>query len=407
MFPRYANATIQEALLDTRVLAIVGPRQSGKSTLARSVATGTFDYITLDDPTVLAAAQIDPVTFLRGFKRAVIDEFQRAPTLTLALKQIVDEDTTPGRFIITGSSDFLALPRATESLAGRVESIPLLPLSQGEIAGFKPPTFIDSAFAGELPKPVAKPHDLIPMVLAGGYPEAIIRTSDRRRSNWHHEYVKSIVERDVRDVASVSRLDRMPLLFELLARSSGQLVNWLSIGGQIGLDAKTVERYVGILEALFLVRRVRAWSGNEVQRLVSTPKLHFLDSGLLASTQGLTTTGLSISRVALGPALETFVFSELSKGVPFSQSKPRIQHYRDKDQVEVDFILEDAKHRLVGIEVKASSTVTGDDFRGLRKLAGYVGDRLQIGIVLYDGPRILPFGPKLYAVPLSTLWSDQ
>lgn len=410
MYPRHAEALIREALRDTRVVAIAGPRQSGKTTLARLVAMGDYDYLTLDDPTTLEAARADPVAFIRRLTRAVIDEFQRAPALALALKQVVDEDTTPGRFIITGSSDFLAMPRSTESLAGRVESITLLPLSQSEIIEAKPSSFIDAVFAGMLPESrSAAPgpsRDMAATVLTGGYPEAIARTSERRRRNWHHEYVKAILERDVRDVATVSRLDRMPLLFELLARSSGQLVNWLSLGGQIGLDAKTVERYVGILEALFLVRRVRAWSGNEVQRIVSTPKLHFLDSGLLASTMGLSTAGLGANRAPLGPALESFVLSEIVKAIPLSHAQPRILHYRDKDQVEVDFILEDAKRRLVGVEIKAASTVVNDDFRGLRKLAGYVGTRLQLGIVLYDGPRILPFGPRLYAAPLSVLWAS-
>jgi uncharacterized protein len=402
MYPRHAEVTIRAALKDTRVVAIVGPRQSGKTTLARSIADAGYDYLSLDDDTVLAAAVADPTRFIGRLDRAVIDEVQRAPALTRAIKLAVDTDRRPGRFLLTGSSDFLTTPRSIESLAGRVETVELLPLARGEILYRSPASFIDRVFAGDPPSDGV--DDILTAALTGGYPEALVRKTERRRHSWHHAYRTALLERDVADVAPIEHWDKMPVLFELLARASGQMVNWTEFGGQLGLNARTVEKYVGILEHLFLVRRIQAWSGNEVQRLVSSPKLHFLDSGLLASTLNLAAAGLEIDRRAFGPILESFVCSELIKSVPYSQTQPRIYHYRDRDQVEVDFVLEDSERRLVGIEVKSAATVTAQDFRGLKRLQNHVGKRFCAGLVLYDGQRALPFGPDLTAVPLSALW---
>jgi uncharacterized protein len=403
MYPRHAEETIRTALEDTRVVAIVGPRQSGKTTLARRITGAGYEYLSLDDATILAAAVADPTRFIGRLDRAVIDEVQRAPALTPAIKLAVDSDQRPGRFLLTGSSDFLATPRSMESLAGRVETVELLPLARSEILKRPPSTFIDRIFASDPPK--GGTDDILTAALTGGYPEALVRKTERRRHSWHHAYRSALLERDVADVAPIEHWDKMSVLFELLARSSGQIVNWAGFGGQLGLNARTVEKYVGILEHLYLVRRIQAWSGNEVQRLVSSPKLHFLDSGLLASTLSLAAAGLAMDRTAFGPVLESFVYSELLKAVPHSQTQPRIYHYRDRDQVEVDFVLEDGKRRLVGLEIKAAATVTAQDFRGLKRLQGHVGKRFCAGLVLYDGNRVLPFGPDLTAVPLSALWA--
>ncbi|KPH78172.1 ATPase AAA, partial [Bosea vaviloviae] len=216
MYPRHAESRIREALTDTRVVAIAGPRQSGKTTLARKIAGETHSYLTLDDPAVLAAATSDPSGLIRRLDRAVIDEIQRAPNLTLAIKQAVDEDQRPGRFLITGSADILAMPKAAESLAGRIEIVTLLPLSRSEIAGRPPSSFIAQALAGNI---VDASHDtagLPELVLAGGYPEAIARSSERRRRDWHRAYLRSVMERDAREISSAERLDRLPDLFGLL-----------------------------------------------------------------------------------------------------------------------------------------------------------------------------------------------
>jgi uncharacterized protein len=392
-------------MADTRVIALTGPRQSGKTTLARHLAGERHTYVSLDDPAMLAAARSDPTGLIQRLDHAIIDEIQRAPDLTLALKLSVDMDPRPGRFIITGSADFIAMPRAVESLAGRVEAVPLLPLAQSEIAGTLPARFLDDAFQGHVKAPHAPVTDTVMRVLTGGYPEATARTAERRRMDWHRAYAAAILDRDVRDIASADLLARMPDLFRLLATRSGQLVNWASLAGDIRIDAKTVENYVRLLEHLFLVRRLPAWSTNATQRLVSTPKLHFLDSGLLASVLGMRMSAVALDRSPLGPVLETFVYAELQKMLPYTAAPLRMSHYRDKDKVEVDFVLEDPEGAVIGIEVKASSTALAPDFRGLRRLADRAGERFRCGILLYDGPHTLPFGPRLVAAPVSALWS--
>lgn len=409
MFPRYAEGAIREALADTRVVAISGPRQAGKTTLARKIAGRERTFLTLDDAAVLASARRDPNGLVRSLDTAVIDEIQRAPELLLAIKQSVDEDTRPGRFLITGSADLQAIPRTQDSLAGRIEVVPLFPLAQAEILGHPhPPRFIDAAFAGDVPRPPDAtsfdPDDAVAAVLAGGYPDAVARRNERRRADWYRAYVSAILTRDLADLATLDKIARVPNLVEVLAHHAGDLVNWANLGGKLGLDAATVQRYVTLLEHLFLVRRVRAYSGNDLKRVVSTPKLHFLDSGLLAGLLGLEAGRLRLDRQPLGPVLEAFVFAELTKLAGWSDARPAIYHYRDKDQVEVDFVLEDAQRGVVGIEVKAAATVRDSDFKGLRRLQAHLGDRFRLGLVLYDGDRLLPFGERLVAAPLSTLW---
>ncbi|MCU0733754.1 MAG: ATP-binding protein [Hyphomonas sp.] len=404
LYPRHAERRVRDALADTRVVAITGPRQSGKTTLARSFADPDRAYLTLDDPATLSAARSDPAGLVSRIGPAVIDEIQRAPDLALAIKQAVDTDPRPGRFLITGSADILAMPKAAESLAGRVEIIELLPISRSEMERRPPSAFIGRLMDGNLRDAEGSAIDLVDLVLAGGYPEALARKDQRRRRDWQRAYLRSILDRDLRDIASADRLDRMPALFDLLAARAGQLVNWSNLGKDARLDGKTVERYVRLLENLYLVRRLPAWSSNETQRLVSTPKLHVLDSGLLAATTNLTADRLTIDRAPMGPALECFVVAELFKSPMLHEREVRLSHYRDKDQVEVDIVLEDTEGRLAGIEVKASSTVTAADFRGLKRLRERKPDRFKLGVVLYDGHRILPFGERLLAAPIACLW---
>lgn len=405
MLPRHAEQAIRSALADTRVVAIAGPRQSGKTTLAKAIAAKTHDYITLDDPALLSAARADPVGLIRRLDRAVIDEIQRAPELVLAIKQAVDERPEPGRFLITGSADLLAMPKAAESLAGRVEIVELLPLSVAEIERRPPSAFLDRLFAGEAPTAPPSNFDLPDLLFRGGYPEAVARSDPRRRRDWHRAYLRSVLDRDLRDIAAADKLDRMPQLVALLAARAGQLVNWSGLGADARLDGKTVERYVRLLENLFLVRLLPAWSTNRTQRLVSTPKAQFLDAGLLASLLNLPTRDLRLDRSPLGPVLEGFVFAEILKTPLLKERDIRLSHYRDKDQMEVDLVLEDDQGRVAGIEVKASATVSASDFRGLRRLMERAGDRFAGGALLHDGERTLSFGGRLFAAPISALWA--
>lgn len=406
LYPRGAAKRVMTALADTPVVMVNGPRQCGKTTLVRALPGAGRPYLSLDDDTTLAAARSDPTGFLRDLDTVAIDEIQRAPDLLRAIKLSVDRDRRPGRFLLTGSANVLAVPRVAESLAGRMEIVTLLPLAQAEIAGHAS-GFLDAVFAGRVPAPgpMLLGKHLVEVVTAGGYPEMHRRTDPARRAAWARDYLRAIVERDVRDVAEVGKLEQMPLLLRALAHHAGGLVNFSQIAGQPRLDDKTARRYVGVLEQLFLVRRVEPWFRNHLKRLVRTPKLHFLDSGLLASLLGATPQRIAADRALLGPLLETFVVAEVLRLATWSDVAPVLHHFRDKDQDEVDVVLEDATGAVVGIEVKAAATVTAADFRGLRKLADAAGDGFRLGLVLYDGDRAVGFGDRLHAAPLSCLWS--
>jgi uncharacterized protein len=405
LHPRFAGALIDVALSDTPVVLIAGPRQCGKTTLVRDLTAGRREFFTLDDDTVLASALNDPAGLLRGIDKATIDEVQRAPDLLRAIKRAVDEDRRPGRFLLTGSANLLTVPRVAESLAGRMEIVTLLPLAQAEIRHRKP-TFLGAIFEGKAPKPgeLLNGAALVEAVLTGGYPEMVRRKRPERRRTWARDYIRAIVQRDVRDVAEVERLDRMPKLLGILAHYSGQLTNFTQVGARVGFDDKTTRKYVGILEQLFLVRRVEPWFRNPLKRLVKTPKLHLLDSGLLATLVGATSERVARDRMLFGSLLETFVFAEVLKLNSWMQNPCAVSYYRDKDQDEVDIVLEDAESAVVGIEVKAAATVFASDFKGLRKLAAACGKDFKAGIILYDGERTFPFGNGLFAAPVSCLW---
>jgi predicted AAA+ superfamily ATPase len=405
LYFRYAQRAIELALEDTRIVLVTGPRQVGKTTLVRQFAGDERRYVTFDDPATYAAARQDVVQFVRQLPRAVLDEVQRVPEVLLALKRRVDEDTTPGRYLLTGSADVMALPTVTDSLAGRLEVVSLFPLSQAEVQG-RPSTFLEQIFAGEVPliEHCVLGEDLLPLVLAGGYPEALTRKTWSRRQRWLTAYADTVITRDVRDIADIERLAVMPHLMRVLAESSSQLVNYSRLGAALALNHNTTKKYIGILEHMYLVRQVPAWSSNRLKRLVSAPKVHLLDPGLLAALQNFEPPGLTEDRTAFGAILETFVFAELAKLTGWAERRIDLHHFRDKGGAhEVDFVLDDG-HGVVGIEVKAAATATHRDFRGLKQLAQAAGKRFRIGLVLYDGPTTIPFGNKLFAAPLSVLW---
>jgi hypothetical protein len=405
IYPRFATMVIATALTDTPVVLVTGPRQCGKSTLVREMVRGPREFLNMDNATLLASAQSDPDGLLRGVDRLTIDEVQRAPDLLRSIKKSVDENRRPGRFLLTGSANLLTVPQVSESLAGRMEIVNLLPLSQAEIHRRKP-TFLKAAFQGKLGKAgeTLIGRDLVDAVLIGGFPEMLRRKNAERRRAWARDYIRAIVQRDVRDIADIEKLDRMPRLVQVLAQHSGQLTNFTQIGGQMGFDDKTTSKYIGILEQLYLVRRVEPWSRNRLSRLVKTPKLHFLDSGLLATLKGITAERVKRDRALFGSLLETFVFAEVLKHISWFDSSCAVYHYRDKDQDEVDMVLEDSAGAVVGIEVKASATVNSNDFKGLRKLARACGSDFKFGVVFYDGEAAAPFGNHLFAAPLSCLW---
>ncbi len=404
-YQRVVTHRVAESLSDTPVTLIVGPRRCGKTTLVRSMIQSGRTYITLDDQTALAAAQSDPGGFIRGLDCAIIDEIQRAPELLLAIKKSVDEDYRPGRFLLTGSANVMTLPRVADSLAGRMETLYMLPLLQAEINGTSP-TFLDHLFAGTLPRHgVATLGDaLVHRVLCGGFPEAIARDSERRRQDWLREYLTSILTRDLRDIAEIEKMTELPKFVRLLAEFSGQLVNYSALGASIAVNYKTAQRYLELLEKVFLIVPLPPWYTNTLKRITKTAKLHFLDSGVLAAVRGLTFARVKADRAEFGSLLETFVFSEIRRLMTGSYLRLTPYHFREQQRHEVDIVLQRDDGMIVGIEIKASATVKSSDFAGLRSLEAACGDRFAYGVVLYDSDTMIPFSDRLAAVPLSRLW---
>jgi hypothetical protein len=405
LYPRWIKPQIDEALLDTPVVLLAGPRQAGKTTLVRNFAERGLQYLTLDDELTLLSAHEDPVGMIRNLDRAVIDEIQRAPELLLAIKKSVDEDRRPGRFLLTGSANLMALPTVADSLAGRMETLMLLPLSQSEIEN-RPANWVDNVFNGKIltAKPPVLGTELVKRVLRGGYPEAVARPTEKRRIAWARQYIDAIIQRDVRDIAEIEKLDQLSRFLRALAQTAGQMCNYSELGGQVGLDGKTVSRYISVFEQMYLLKRIDAWARNRLKRVVRTPKLQFIDSGLLGMLTNIDQKNVQLDKTGYGHILESFVFGELLKHTTTSDDNYRLLYYRDADKFEVDVVIENSAGQLVGVEVKASATVKERDLRGLKKLAGLAGDQLTAGVLLYDGDETMPLGNNLWAAPLSTLW---
>ena len=412
MHPRHIAPLLIDALSDTPVVLINGARQSGKSTLVQSLGASTGalrQYLTLDDVVVLNAARSDPAGFVNGLQGAVtLDEVQRVPELFLAIKAAVDRQRQPGRFLLTGSADVMLLPGMADSLAGRMEVLSLWPLSSAEIADSAALNRADALFFGDwsaLAVPPCERGDLIARLLAGGFPDAVTRTSARRREAWFDSYVQAILMRDVRELANIEQLTAIPNLLQLLATRSGTLLNFAELSRTAALAQSTLKRYFALLEMLFLVVRLPSWERNPGKRLVKAPKVFLPDSGLLNHFMAATSESLASKPGLPGAAVETFVLTELLKHLAFSVQRLSLWHYRTQTNIEVDFILENRLGQITGIEVKAGATVDGKDFKGLRHLQETEPGIFQRGIVLYGGREVVPFGENLWAVPLSVWWA--
>lgn len=410
MYPRHIFSLLNEALADTPVVLLNGARQTGKSTLVQSLSAGHGRrYLTLDDRVTLAAAKGDPDGFIAGFNGPVtLDEVQRAPEIFLAIKANVDRDRRVGRFLLTGSANVQLLPDIADSLAGRMEVLSLWPLSSAEVAGEPATNLADWLFDGPMDVLSIPPCDrtqLVGKLVSGGFPEAVSRSSSRRRAAWFDCYLQAIMQRDVRDLANVEQLTEIPNLIQLLASRSANLLNFAEISRSSGLPQTTLKRYFSLLEMLFLVYRLPSWERNPGKRLVKAPKVFLLDSGLLAHLVGLSQDRLIGDAGLPGSLVETFVLSELLKHLAFSEKGLTLWHYRTQSGIEVDFVLENRLGKLTGVEVKASSNVSGKDFKGLRHLKETEPQAFQRGIVLYSGREVVPFDFDLFAVPLSMWWA--
>lgn len=410
LITRHAQDLVLEALEDTRVIMINGARQVGKSTLARLMARQIPGAVVrvLDDPATLRAALDDPTDFVDHSGLMVIDEIQLAPELLRPIKAAVDLDPVPGRYLLTGSSRILALRTLPDALPGRMEIIELWPLSQGELSG-GPDRFVDLAFArgpridhsSELRR-----RDYLDRLVVGGFPEAT-RRAPRRRAAFFDSYLSTLIERDVLELSSIERHGDLLKLLSMLAGRAGTLLVPGTLAGQSGIPRTTLVRYLELLSSVFLIKSIPAWSPAGARRAIGTPKLAFVDTGIACHLIGQDAGRLGEPGGAAGLMMENFVFMELARQLTWSQERGRLYHYRTKDKLEVDAVIETPDGRVVGIEVKAGATVRTEDLAGLRHLANQVGDRFVAGYVLYTGQQTLPFGEKLRAVPLDALWRLQ
>ena len=412
LFPRYLAPVVETALADTPVVCLLGPRQSGKTTLARQLAPQWVapqgGFFSFDDPGYQRTAAADPSGFVAGLPdKCILDEVQRVPGLLPAIKLAVDGDRRPGRFLLTGSANLLLLPDVTESLAGRMEIVQLHPLTEAEKAR-NPGGFVAALLSAALePRMAARQSPAGPTLperlAAGGYPEPLTRSPARARQ-WHRQYLRSIIERDVADMARIKDADQMARLLELLALRSGRLLSISTLANELGLHRESVESYFAVLERLFLVRRLRPWHRNEAKRLIKSPKAHLLDTGLAATLAGLTADSWLTDRHRMGFLLESFVVQQLIAQAAWTDPELRFWHYRDKDQVEVDVVMTKAS-KVWGIEVKSAMSPGAGDGKGLARLANVCGDDFQQGILFYAGADLLPLPDKrMIAVPLSALW---
>ena len=403
---RSAERLVQGALADTRVVLVNGARQSGKSTLVAQIAKGTGAvWYSLDRPGTLESARRDPVTFVRSGFPVVIDEIQRAPDLFLPMKELVDTETQPGRFLLTGSARVLGLRGLPDAMPGRMETIELWPLSQAEIDG-SPGQFVEAVFQGASisRESTTSRDDYIERIIRGGFPEAIARFG-RRRERFLESYISDLINRDVLQLAAIERGHHMRQLVDLLA---GRLGNTFTIAGLarvLGLSQQTVERYVSLLEEVFLIKRIPGWGASANSRAVGMPKLAFVDSGLASMLLGADEADLRRIDGHIGPLLENFATMEIARQLPLAARSIDLFHYRTKEQVEVDILLANRRRQVAAIEVKASATVRNEDFRGIRHLQSRIGQDLIAGIVLYLGQQTLPFGDGLLAVPVDAIWN--
>jgi len=406
--PRNIQTRLEAALEDTPVVLIHGPRQCGKTTLARKVGNDLgYSYYSFDDAVVFNAANEDPRGFVAGLPdRTILDEVQRVPDLFATIKHEVDRNRVPGRFILTGSANILLVPRLADSLAGRVEIIRLHPLSQCEIRG-RDSRFLDKVFDSNEwgVHETRLGASIADLVVSGGFPAALARKNSKRRGSWYNDYVTAIAQKDIRDLARIRDFDAIPRLLEMAALQSGQLFNLSELASPFQLSRPTIRDYFTLLERVFLVNRLQPWHNNRLRRLIKTPKIHLGDTGIACSLLGLDADSLLKDRKIFGQLLETFVFQELLRQASWNEVPHRFTHFRQKDGAEVDIVLERGAGQVVGVEVKLSATVVGKDFRGLRKLQEATGSRFKAGVVLYDGEDGLSFGDRLLALPLGSLWA--
>lgn len=407
MFKRNVKPLLTKALARSPVVLLNGARQVGKSTLALEfVKENSYQYLTFDDELVYLAAKSDPASFIANLEKPVIlDEVQRVPEIFLAIKIDVDKNRLPGRYLLTGSANPLLIPRLGDSLAGRMEIIDLMPLSQGELLGTEE-KFVDLVFSDQKfksPKhPLSKP-DLYKKMITGGYP-SIQNTSEENEEAWMRAYLNLILQRDIKDLAQIEKLTEMPNLLRILAHQSAGLLNVAEVSRECKMVGKTLHRYIALLETIFMINLQPSWHTNLALRFIKSPKLYLVDSGLLTYLLDINQQRALSDNVHMGKVIENFVVSELKKQSTWNTVRPQMYHFRTTSGEEVDIVLENRSGQIVGIEVKGSEKITPADVKGLKYLKERAPKHFLKGIILYAGSQYVPFGDGMHALPISSLW---
>jgi len=398
MFKRFLKPLTKELLSVSPAVLISGARQVGKSTLAMEL----FDnYILMDDITVRASAEDDPVSFIENLPKPVcIDEIQKMPQLFEVIKTCIDRRRSNGMFLLTGSASVLDMKGVGDTLAGRLIDLTMWPLSSRERTGnmVNPvEQMVDQDIAAFVPE--VSSSAIVSHILTGGFPEAVKIADARLRSFWFASYISTYIERDVRDIGEIRNVANFMRLVNILAARSASILKISELAGSSGLNEATVSNYLTLLEMVFQVRRVPAFAANFSKRFIKSPKIFFLDTGILCHLLGINTREQFYRSMHKGQLVETYVLSELVKHAGVAENRSAIYHYRTNDRKEIDFILE-TPAGIVAIEVKASAQVDKRAFRHIMDLQKKSDEFLR-GIVFYLGDKVLSFGKELYAVPLS------
>ena len=406
-FDRNILKNLYEAIKRSPVVLITGARQSGKTTLVQMLCEkNNYTYITFDDLRYLDRAKNDPIGFIENIQTPIIlDEVQRVPEIFLTIKRMVDQKKHPGMFILTGSADPMLLPRLGDSLAGRMEILPMYPLSQSEILG-KEESFIDTVFNKNLSTikcDVVSLKELCKKIYVGGYP-SVQNLNEKDLYAWFNSYLTTILQRDVKDLANIEGIEQLPNLLYLIASRTGGLLNISELSRSCNIPYVTLNRYLILLKTIFLTVYLRPWYKNMGKRLVKSPKIYLQDTGLLLFLLQSDSEKLISDPKFFGPIFENFVLSEILKQSSWSNYFIELYHYRTVSGVEVDAVLQNNKGKVVGIEIKSGQYIQSSDFKGLKHLETEFGDNFVNGIVIYPGNEIISFGKNLWALPVSSLW---
>lgn len=405
MLQRWQEKKIKEALNSRRVVILSGARQCGKTTTSKTIVDKDCIFRTLDDTTLLQAAQSDPQNFIKHSKKTmVIDEVQRVPELITAIKKVVDEDTRYGQYLLTGSVNLQTLPTVKESLAGRVKKIRLRPLTQGEIAK-KEPSFLNRLSHRDfVDNTDYDKESLLKLMFKGGYPEPLFMESSKERTSWYKDYLNTIIEYDLKDIANIKRQDSLKDLMAIIASFSSKFIDKSKITSSMGVANQTLDSYLGVLENTYLVDKLMPYLKTDYERVNKQSKYFVSDTGLMCSVLNWEIDDLILDADKTGKLFETYIYNQLIAQVDLENLDYSLYHYRDREKREIDFIIQDSNN-IYGIEVKSGTLISRDHFKHLKWFKNnLVKDKHFVGIVLYSGENVVPFGEDLYAVPINNLW---